>query len=106
MEPPASNDLVKEARAPLADIDSEEEVCHPVQQPQAHSVPHSSPPTGTAGIGPASYREEPMNEGSREEEEMEHKVKKKHGESGKDSDECMVCRKYCPITLFQIVYRI
>ena len=93
MEPPASNDPVKEACAPLADINNEEEVCHPIQQPQAHSIPHSSPPTGTAGIGPTSHREEPLNEESREEveEEMGHKVKKKHGESGLDSVACRVC---------------
>ena len=103
MEPPASSDPVKEACAPLADIDSEEEECHPVQQPQAHSIPHSSPPTGTAGVGPASHREEPLNEGSGEEEEVEHKAEKKHGESGQDSVECMVgllgVHKYCPITI-------
>ena len=94
---------MKEACAPLADADSEEEVCHPVQQPQAHSISHSSPPTGTAriaGVDPTSHREEhTLNEGSREEveEEMEHKhkAKKKHGESGQGSDECTVCRKYC-----------
>ena len=106
MEPPASSDPVKEAHAPLADIDSEDEECHPVQQPQAHSIPHCSPPTGTAGIGPTSDREEPLNEESGEEEEVEHKVKVKQGEPEQDSDEYIldqVCsyyllrvRKYCP----------
>ena len=99
MELPASNDLVKEACAPLADIDSEEEECHPIQQPQAHSIPHSSPPTGSAGIGQTSHREEPMNEGSEEEveEELEPKAKKQTEESGEDSDECsldQVCLYY------------
>ena len=88
MEPPASSDPVKEASAPLADDDSEDEVCHPIQQPQAHSIPHSSPPTGSAGIGPTSHREEPMtfpNKREEEEEELELKAKKKDGESGQDS---------------------
>ena len=111
MEPPTSNDVVKEACAPLADIDSADEVCHPVQQPQTHSIPHSSPSVGPAGIDPTSHREERMNERSKEEvdEELEHKAKKKHGESGQDSDECIleqVClcfllrvRNYCSITM-------
>ena len=75
----AMEPVVKEASAPLADADSEEEE---FQQPQAHSIPHSSPPTGTAGIGPTSHREEPLNEESGEEveEELEHKAEKRHGE--------------------------
>ena len=85
MELPESNDLVKEAGAPLADICKAEE-------PQTHSsTPHSSPPIGATGIDPTSHLEERMSERSEEEEgELVCKTKEKQGEIGQGSVECIL----------------